>query len=64
MYTGKIIRQRREELNLSTGELAAHLKISEDYLKRIENETRKAGVGLLLKISVILDIPLQELIIK
>lgn len=64
MYTGRIIRKRREALEIPRSQLAKYLNISEDYLKKIENGSRRPCLTMLSRISVLLEMPLYRLFQK
>ncbi|MGD6898649.1 helix-turn-helix transcriptional regulator [Bacillus infantis] len=55
------IRQRREELGLTQAELAELIKISTQYLSKIENEVKPINVMLAIRIAQALDSTVEEI---
>ena len=61
---GEIIRQKREEKKLLLRELSAMLEIDPAILSKIERGERNAKKEHIIKISKILDIDEQDLLIQ
>jgi putative transcriptional regulator len=55
------IRQRREELGLTQAELAELIKISTQYLSKIENEVKPINVMLAIRIAQALNSTVEDL---
>jgi putative transcriptional regulator len=55
------IRQRREELGLTQAELAEIIKISTQYLSKIENEVKPINVMLAIRIAQALNSTVEEI---
>lgn len=61
---GALIRQRREELDLSTAALAEKVQVREGTVRNVENGNTTASMRLLHRISRELEVPVVELIAK
>lgn len=55
------IKQRREELGLTQEELANMLRLSVQYVNRIENETRPINVMLAIRIARALNSTVEDI---
>lgn len=55
---GARIKERREELGLSTSVLAARLKVTEEELVAMEAGTQRVGSQLLYRLTGLLDVPI------
>lgn len=55
------IKQRREELGLTQEELANKLRLSVQYVNRIENETRPINVMLAIRIARALNSTVEDI---
>jgi putative transcriptional regulator len=55
------IKQRREEMKLSQQELAKKLRITPNYLNKIENERKPINVMLAIRIAQALDTTVEHL---
>lgn len=62
ILNGTRIRQRRDELDLSTAELAGRLGISEGYLRNIISTTDPARERLAYRIARELSLPIEEVL--
>ncbi|MGB4205830.1 MAG: helix-turn-helix transcriptional regulator [Bacteroidales bacterium] len=62
--TGEIIRQKREEKKLLLRELSAMLEIDPAILSKIERGERNAKKEHIIKISKILNIDKQDLLVQ
>jgi len=63
-HVGKVIRKRRNEMNLTLEQLATLLGTTKSYLSRIENNRiERPGVDILKKLSKQLDIDNNTLMI-
>lgn len=56
---GDKIKYAREKLELKPQELAGKVKISQPYMSQIENNSRKPGRETLIRISKVLNFPLD-----
>lgn len=59
---GAVVRQRREELNLSRSQLARLADVSVSTLDRLELHGQVPSVCRLASIATALDLPLSELV--
>jgi DNA-binding XRE family transcriptional regulator len=55
------IKQRREEMKISQQELAKVLRITPNYLNKIENERKPINVMLAIRIAQALDTTVEHL---
>lgn len=62
ILTGQRIRERREELGLSTEEVAAELEVDEEYYQEIENDTRSMSLELFVVLTSFLGISMDGVI--
>lgn len=58
MKYGKVIKEIRQKKNLSQGELASMLNVTQTYLSQIENDKRTPGSKFVETISEKLNIPI------
>lgn len=61
---GSNIKIYRERANISQELLAEKVNCSREFINRIENNKDNPGLPLLIKISYILDIPVEKLFVK
>jgi transcriptional regulator with XRE-family HTH domain len=58
----RLLREKRDELELSTYLIAKRARIAHSTLIRIENETRKPSLDILLRIAEAMEIELWKLL--
>ena len=64
MKPGSIIKEVRKKKNISQGELANKLNISQTYLSQIESDKKIPSMDLLQNLSIKLDIPVFYFLFK
>lgn len=57
---GRLIRQRRIELKMTTTELAQRAKVSRSLLQRIERGDMGCAIGSVFEVAAIVGVPLFE----
>ena len=57
---GELIRQNREKKGISQSELAKRLGITRSFMSKLEKEQRTISTDALIKISDILDYPIED----
>ncbi len=62
MNTGKILQERRRALGLSRNEVASWAGVSISYLKKIETGHARPGIKTILRLAVVLELSLSELL--
>jgi transcriptional regulator with XRE-family HTH domain len=64
MKIGSVIQEIRRKRNLSQGDLAKQLGISQTYLSQIEGDKKTPSMEMLESISATLEIPVYYLMFK
>jgi len=64
MKVGAVIQEIRRKKNLSQGDLAKQLDISQTYLSQIEGDKKTPSMELLQQVSTVLGIPVYYLLFK
>lgn len=64
MKVGSVIQEIRRKKELSQGDLAKQLNISQTYLSQIEGDKKTPSMELLQEISKVLEIPVYYLMFK
>jgi transcriptional regulator with XRE-family HTH domain len=60
---GKRLRQLREEKGFTQEQLAFKVRLSREYLSRIESGSRNVSLGVVERLSKALEVPVHELFI-
>lgn len=64
MKVGTVIQDIRRKRNLSQGDLAKKIGISQTYLSQVEGDKKTPSMDLLKQVSDILEIPVYYLLFK
>ena len=64
MKVGSVIQEIRRKKNISQGDLAIKLNISQTYLSQIEGDKKTPSMEVLQDISAALEIPVYYLLFK
>ena len=59
---GRILKQVRQEKNMTQSQLAETCRLDEDYIGKIERGKRQPSISTLFKIADALDIPVADIL--